>query len=301
MNEDRQPSVDKGYVASTRWTDFLGWGDRGRPSDDDPAENFHEASKNAPSVTPEVSPAGAALETDPTARATTTRPVKRHPGLPFVELPEPVSPDLALGEAIAKRRSRRSFGPDPVSLRGLSTLLNAAYGVTQELETEFGPRHVRSVPSGGALYPLEVYPVVRNVAGLAQGLYHYDPLRAGLEVLHEGPTEDRLGELMIPLPGIPDVAATCGLIVFAAGIFWRTRFKYGQRGYRWTLIEAGHIGQNVVLASEGLGLSALPYGGFWDRKVDDFLGLDGVNESVVYSLAVGSPAPGEDGESSGFS
>jgi SagB-type dehydrogenase family enzyme len=73
-------------------------------------------------------------------------------------------------------------------------------------------------------------------------------------------------------------------------MFWRTRFKYGLRGYRFALLEAGHVVQNVLLACTALGLAAVPVGGFYDRPVDALLGADGVNESVVYAVSLGRPA-----------
>ncbi|MGH9212996.1 MAG: SagB family peptide dehydrogenase [Acidimicrobiales bacterium] len=289
------PADDQERASTARWTAFLGWGEHGRPDLDDPAEAYHEASKNLPSVMPVASAAAAVLDTDPQAQATIIRPVPRHLARPTVALPEPRYPRADLGHLLGQRRSRRHFGSAPLTMPELSTLLHAAYGVTEELETAHGTHHLRSVPSGGALYPLAIYPVVRNVDGVASGLYHFDPTRQLLETVREEDTAAHLGDLIIPLPGVPDLAATCGVVVFVAGVFWRTRFKYGLRGYRWVLIEAGHVGQNVLLTAEALGVHAVPYGGIWDRRVDDYLGLDGVNESVVYALAVGSAGAGSDG------
>ena len=285
----------------TKVTELLGWGDAGRPSDDDPAETFHEASKLVPSVPSGSSSAARMLENDPATQALVTRSVKRHSGRPSVRLPGPDYPSASLGELLSTRRSRRNFGSEPISLQDLSTLLHAAYGVTGEAPSaKVDDLRLRSVPSGGALYPLEIYPVVRDLDGIAPGIYHYDPLRHGLEVVAEGEMSDSLKETIIRLPNLPDLAGGCALAIFIVGVFWRTRFKYGQRGYRWVLIEAGHVGQNLMLAAESLGLAALPYGGIWDRKVDALLGLDGVNESVVYSLLAasraeedGTPASGE--------
>lgn len=303
-------------AATVRWTDFLGWGPAGRPDEDDPAETYHEASKNLPSVRPRVSSAATALDADRQAQATIARSVKRHPTLRSIALPRPHYPagEVPFEQVMQGRRSRRSFGPGSISLRDLATLLHAAYGITQD-GTSAGvgtagssdrsdgsdggqasdagagaevPGAMRSVPSGGALYPLEIYPVVRNVVGLEPGLYHYDPSAHVLEVLDEREVSGDLGEVMIPLPDGPNLATTCGAVLFVVGVFWRTRFKYGLRGYRWTLIEAGHVGQSFLLAAEALGLPAVPYGGFWDRRVDDLLGVDGVNESVIYSLVTGS-------------
>jgi SagB-type dehydrogenase family enzyme len=73
-------------------------------------------------------------------------------------------------------------------------------------------------------------------------------------------------------------------------MFWRSRFKYGARAYRFALMEAGHVGQNLLLAAAALGLGAVPLGGFYDREVDAFLGVDGIYEASLYLVPVGYPA-----------
>lgn len=296
---------DDAYILSSKMTSFLGWAEAEQPPEDDPAEAFHEASKNLPGLQPRISDAGLDVAMDPTVGvpgATVSRSVKRNLALPTIALPEPEYLSMSVGEAICQRRSRRHFAAHPLSLLDLATLLHGAYGVTAERKIPVGRQRFRSVPSGGALYPLEIYPVVKNVEGVQQGLYHYDPFRHLLEEIRTDDAERALRDLLVELPNLPDIPATCGVVLFVAGIFWRTRFKYALRGYRWVLIEAGHVGQNLALAAESRGLGLFSNGGFWDRKVDAYLGLDGVNESVVYSLVAGSAADGEseaeDGESS---
>jgi SagB-type dehydrogenase family enzyme len=73
-------------------------------------------------------------------------------------------------------------------------------------------------------------------------------------------------------------------------MFWRTRFKYGVRGYRFALLEAGHVGQNVTLAAAALRVAALPVGGFFDRRLDELVGADGLDEASVYAIVLGSRA-----------
>jgi SagB-type dehydrogenase family enzyme len=298
---------DDTYILSSKMTSFLGWPEAEQVPEDDPAEAFHEASKNLPGVQPRVSDAGLDVALDPTVGvpgATVSRSVKRNLALSTIALPAPEYPAMSIGEAIGHRRSRRHFAPHPLSLLDLATLLHAAYGVTAEREIPVGRQRFRSVPSGGALYPLEIYPLVKNVEGVPQGLYHFDPFRHLLEEIRTDDAERALRDLLVELPNLPDIPATCGVVFFIAGIFWRTRFKYALRGYRWVLIEAGHLGQNLALAAESRGLGLFPNGGFWDRKVDAYLGLDGVNESVVYSLVAGSAGnaqPEAEGESSSFS
>jgi SagB-type dehydrogenase family enzyme len=114
-------------------------------------------------------------------------------------------------------------------------------------------------------------------------VYHFDPLSAGLEVVRPRLAAAELGALST----YPEVASSCAALILVAAIFGRTRFKYGLRGYRFALLEAGHLAQNVLLAATALGLSAVPLGAFYDRRTDDFLGLDGVNESTLYTIALG--------------
>ncbi|HEX7582631.1 MAG TPA: nitroreductase family protein, partial [Gaiellaceae bacterium] len=79
-------------------------------------------------------------------------------------------------------------------------------------------------------------------------------------------------------------------VVFVTSVFWRTRFKYGLRGYRFALLEAGHVVQNVLLAAAALRVAALPLGGFYDARAEKLLGVDGVDESVVYAVVLGGVA-----------
>jgi SagB-type dehydrogenase family enzyme len=263
------------------WLEFIyGHG----PDPHDLAEAYHEASKVSPSQIGRQMEGAGRLAATPDLQLSSIRAAKRY-GTARVALPAPASLDPPLGDVIARRRSTRAFDPRPVPADVLAALLHAAYGVTGELEPE-GDRpalRLRSVPSGGALYPLELYAAVSRVGELHPGLYHFDPLSPGLEALRRGATADEL----TPLSTYPEVVSSCAVLIFIAAIFGRTRFKYGLRGYRFALLEAGHIAQNIVLAATALGLAAVPLGAFYDRRTDAFLGLDGVNESTLYTIALG--------------
>jgi SagB-type dehydrogenase family enzyme len=260
-----------------------------RPELDDPAEAYHEASKVSPTQIGRQIEGARRLESSPELQLSSARAVKRR-GLPAAALPLPRRPELPLWEVIGTRRSQRAFADEPIAGDELSALLQAGYGVTGALESPAGvrPMPLRSVPSGGALYPLELYVGALRVEGLKPGLYHFDPLRPGLEVLRAGLAPDDAAALST----YPEIVSGCGVVVLVAAIFGRTRFKYGLRGYRFALLEAGHVGQNLVLAATALGLGAVPLGGFYDRPTDEFLGLDGVNESTLYTIAIGRIADG---------
>jgi SagB-type dehydrogenase family enzyme len=257
----------------------------GRPDPFDPAECYHEASKVSPTQIGRQVAGAARLEATPDLQLSMTRAVRRLP-LPTQALPPGRRPSMALWDAISQRRSCRQFGAEPVTVRDLAALLFAAYGITHALESDDGRNALplRAVPSGGALYPLELYVAAVRVDGLGPGLFHFDPLERVLAVAQEAVSADDVS----PLSTYPEIVAAAAAVIFVAAVFGRTRFKYGVRGYRFALLEAGHVGQNVLLAATALGLGAVPLGGYYDRLTDEFLGLDGVNESTLYSIAVGA-------------
>lgn len=269
---------------TARWLEFV-YG--GRPGLDDPAEAYHDASKVAPSQIDRQMAGARRLAASPDLRLSSLRAVKRH-GRARIPLPEPASLDSSLDELIGRRRSRRDFACGPISGDALAALLNAGYGITGQLEP-YDDRPglpLRAVPSGGALYPLELYAGALRVTDLEPGLYHFDPLWPGLELLRSGLTAEELAVLS----AYPDIVSSAAVLIFVAAVFGRTRFKYGLRGYRFALLEAGHVAQNLLLAATALGLGAVPLGAFFDRRTDTFLRLDGVNESTLYAIALG-PEP----------
>ncbi len=266
---------------TARWLELV-YGGRLDPFD--PAEWYHEASKVSPTQIGRQVSGAARLEAVPALQLSMMRAVRRLP-LPQRELPPPRRRDMPLWDAIAARRSCRRFADQPIDARDLAGLLEAAYGVTHAFESDDGRRALplRAVPSGGALYPLELYIAALRVDGLGPGLYHFDPLKPALGVARDSLTADAVASLST----YPEIVVGSAAIIFVAAVFGRTRFKYGVRGYRFALLEAGHVGQNVLLAATALGLGAVPLGGYYDRLTDEFLGLDGVNESTLYTLAVG--------------
>ena len=265
-------------MSRTRTVPWAGWV-YGTPDEDDPAERFHEASRLSPFAVDHRARGPALLARSPELVVSTTRAVLRSLARPAVPLPQASLPSILLADAVRRRRSARAFGPGPVTLGELAALLDAAYGVTSRSDAV----SFRSAPSGGALYPLELYVLAKRVDGLEPGLHHVDPFRRVLERL---PSRDPVG----PLSPYDELLDTAAALVVVTGVFWRSRFKYGLRGYRFTLIETGHLGQSLLLAAADLDLAALPVGGFYDRRVERVLGVDGVNEAPLYLLAVGRPA-----------
>jgi SagB-type dehydrogenase family enzyme len=195
--------------------------------------------------------------------------------------------DTPLRRAIRARRSCRAFADQSMPLAYVAGILADTYGVTGLIE---GPeRHVmytRPVPSAGALYPLEVYVATRAVDGIRDGLHHYHGRDHTLEPIKAGRVMSELGDLLIG----QHYLATANVAIMLTAVFERTFKKYGPRGYRYVLFEAGHAAQNVCLLAAELDLGSICTGGFYDRRLNRYLGLDGSREAVLYLVGLGHRA-----------
>ncbi len=203
---------------------------------------------------------------------------KRYPQQPQIELPAPDGESGTTLEAtIRARRSQRNYGGVPLAIGDLGRLLYAAQGVTD------AQHELRAAPSAGALYPIEIYPVIRNVVGLEAGIYHYAVQTHTLERLQLGDLGARITSAGLG-QGHLGQASVCFVL---SAIFQRTRWKYHERAYRYVLLEAGHIAENICLAATALGLGACPVGAFLDDEMNGLLGLDGADEATIYIVTVG--------------
>lgn len=210
-------------------------------------------------------------------------PGREDGALPWTPLPDGPALGVRLEEALAARVSCRRFRAGAVPLEVLSALLSAGYGVGQRS----GPTmQDRPVPSGGGLYPLEVTLLVRAVDGLAAGVHHYVPAARGLELVRAVELPPAfLSYLFMGQPWVAEAALVC-VISFAGG---RSLTKYGDRGYRYALIEAGHVMQNLNLAASALDLGCVNLGGFYDDELATLAGIDIEHEIPLYCGAIGIP------------
>jgi len=227
----------------------------------------------------------AAVGANPAFRQIASRPGKRYRGAEVVPLPPPATIQVGIGDAIRGRRSAHAFGSGPLSLEDIASLLFFGCGVTSSAD---GSSVHRAAPSAGGLHPTEVYVAVRAGGFLAPGAYHYRPNEHVLERLLPDPTAiDQLAHAS-SYPKTLESAATVFVLTTVLG---RTSLKYGQRGYRFALLEAGHVAQNVLLVASALGLGAVPVGGFIDDEVHEILRIDGVDEVALYLIPVGQKLP----------
>ena len=124
---------------------------------------------------------------------------------------------------------------------------------------------------------------MHHVDGLSPGVYHYAVQDHALEQVRVAD----LRETVVRQGLMQQFLGQANVVLFLTVIFQRMRWKYQDRTYRYGLIEAGHLGQNVYLAATSMGLGACAIGAFMDDEINAMLGVDGVEEAAIYMLSVG--------------
>lgn len=177
-----------------------------------------------------------------------------------------------LTEYLDKRRSQVQ-SPDKdafIDLNVVSDLFWAAYGKNSQ--------NKRVVPSAGALYPLEIYGIVFNdYENFKKGLYHYNPSTHALSLLDNGAHVFDISKYILRYQNMEHPS----IIFFITAVFSRATFKYDDRAYRYILLEAGAVAQNIALIATHYNLVSTSIGGTDDFKVEEMLKIDGNHESIV--------------------
>lgn len=252
------------------------------PAYDDPAECFFEASKLHTRVLNCDLPGALALQKSVELQLCTRRGARPNHSRKPIPLPEPAPLAAELVDVLATRRSTEGFGPGELPMDVLAGLLVHSYGTTDR-----GGRPRRPTPSGGALYPIDLFVVAERVEGLTKGMYHYDPYRNGLT-----PARRIDFDAWCQATFHPELARGCAAMIVLGATFWRSRFKYGQRGLRFCLMDAGHLMQSLLLLGTGYSLAVRPIGGFLDDEVASGMDFDGVNEAPLYLMLIGTKDAG---------
>jgi len=180
---------------------------------------------------------------------------------------------VSLEKTIKVRRTIRSFTSQQLTLEQFTQLLWAAYGITENRG------YKRAVASGGACYPMDIYAIVGEdgVKGMDAGIHYYDPLDHRVLLILKGDLRKEvarasLGQMWMAKPPV-------SLVICAE--YARITSRYGERGVRYAMIEAGHIGQNIFLQAEALGLGAGIVGAFQDEAVIQVMGIPPSHEPLL--------------------
>ena len=185
------------------------------------------------------------------------RPHPREDNRSILVLPSPLSEgQISVEQALRARRSVRGYSRDPLNLTEVSQLLWAAQGLTH-------PDGLRTAPSAGALYPLDIYLLAGDVADLPTGVYHYRPQDHTLMHISGDDKRQDLFDAALQQSPVKEAA----LVLVISAVYERTTAKYGDRGVRYVHMEVGHAAQNVYLQAESLALGTVFIGAFHEDEV----------------------------------
>lgn len=179
-------------------------------------------------------------------------------------------PAIDYVELVKRRPTDGRRCPDPLDMRKLSIAFHLTYGVIARSDRTNPPFYYRSVASAGALYPFELYLAVHRIDGLDPGIYHYHLFDFSLTRLRRG-----------RLPEIPPLDRGVAATFYISAIFFRSAWKYRSRAYRYVLLDAGHLLENLRLALIALDLSFSIQLDFDDEQVETLLGLDPQREGCL--------------------
>lgn len=197
---------------------------------------------------------------------------KEYLRMPRIALPEAERLTTSLTEALQTRTScSECVSERSLSLSELGTLLGNALGMRDGTH--------RHYPSGGALYPVETYLIGNVLEGYPSGVFHYHPQSHALEFLWETPSTFAMADAMRS----SDIVLAPILIVFTS-VWNRSSAKYGDLAYSHSLIEAGHMAENISLVATALSLGSRSIAGYDDRIISSLLDLDERLEQPIYSV-----------------
>jgi SagB-type dehydrogenase family enzyme len=193
-----------------------------------------------------------------------------------IKLPEPRhDPKISIEKALKERGSVRDYKNEPLTISEISQLLWSAQGITSS-------GGLRTAPSAGALYPLEVYIIVGNVTNMKSGIYKYIPESHELVKVIEGDKRKELSKAALHQSPIKEAPA----VIVISAVYERTTGKYGERGIRYVHMEAGHAAQNIALQAVSLNLGTVMIGAFEDNMVKKAMYLED-REKPLYIIPVG--------------
>jgi SagB-type dehydrogenase family enzyme len=208
-----------------------------------------------------------------------------------IALPKPDAAVLKkadLRTCIADRKSRRKYNQENLTLAELSYLLWATQGVRKEMPTG---RHYRTVPSAGARHSFETYLVIQHVEGVKTGVYRYLPFDHQIVLLF---TAENLAQKMTALGSGQPFVGDCAACFIWSSIPYRMEWRYGHHSERVILMDVGHVCQNLYLAAESIDCGTCGVAAYEQVALDEFLGLDGSDEFVIYLAPVGRIGKGQE-------
>lgn len=204
-----------------------------------------------------------------------------------IKLPKPDELDIAsvdLRTAIEERRSVRKYVGQPLSLDELAFALWTTQGVREARPGRANAYSLRTVPSAGARHAFETYVLLNQANDLTLGLYRY--LALGHELVEINPDPTLVDRIMQACGDQRMVKTAAAVFIWVADV-QRMTYRYGERGYRYLHLDAGHVCQNLYLAAAAIDCGVCAIAAFFDDHLNDVLGLDGKEQFVIYLATIG--------------
>ena len=202
----------------------------------------------------------------------------------IIDLPDPKSETLknvTVHEAIDNRKSIRQYSSEPMSIGEVSFLLWSTQGIKEVVQNYIT---LRTVPSAGARHALETYLLVNNISNVQSGLYRFLPLEYKIiREVDDSDMAERIGEACFHQNFVNTSAVT---FIWTA-VVYRMKWRYGERGYRYLHLDAGHVCQNLYLAAESIDCGVCAIAAFSDDDMNALLNIDGVEQFAIYIATVG--------------
>jgi SagB-type dehydrogenase family enzyme len=203
---------------------------------------------------------------------------------PVLNLPRPETirlGDVSLRKVLEERHSIRKYAEKPLTLEELAYLLWCTQGVQS---VRGNAATIRTVPSAGARHAFETWLLINRVEGLQPGLYRYLALEHKL--VEESLAPDMAERITAGCLGQGFVGTSAVTFLWMADV-QRMKWRYGERGYRYLHLDAGHICQNLYLAAESIDCGTCAIAAFNDDELSRILQIDGVEQFVVYMASLG--------------
>ena len=208
---------------------------------------------------------------------------KVYPGLRAISLPNVADqPGPQMPALAAIRGDNAAEQSGPLTLEKLTSLLYHSAAVIRRRQLRDGEVHYRAAASAGALYPTEIYVVCGDLEGLRAGVYHFNPRDCTLARLRNGDLRRWVAS------AVGDHSAYPATLVFTT-VFWRSAWKYRERGYRYCYWDLGTVYANLLATANAESVPVKLHFGFVDRMLTGYFGIDGVAEAPSLVASVGSP------------
>ena len=203
-------------------------------------------------------------------------------GIIYLDKPESTGEnDTNLLDLINGRTSVRSYSDESILQEDLSYFLWCTQGIKSILKQK---ATFRTVPSAGARHAFETYLLINKAEGIKPGVYRYIATKHAIIPIN---LKEGTDDILLAACLGQGMVKSCAVTFFWSAEIYRMKYRYGERGYRYIHLDAGHICQNLHLAAENRGCGVCAIAAYDDDEVNSALGLDGENDFVAYIATLG--------------